>query len=135
MATAPIMETLNLSFAAKPSKRTPPEDFRGSTAWSCTFRKLDGTGRRLTVPFYMGSGHGSTPPTGPEVLDCLASDASLASNGFAYFCGETGAYTDSRKAERSFRQCQRIAARLQSLLGADYDRLLHGDLQDALQGA
>jgi len=40
---------------------------------------------------------------------------------FEDWCAELGYDTDSRKAERTFRACQRIAERLRQFLGDAYD--------------
>jgi hypothetical protein len=85
-------------------------------------------GARLTVYFSMGTGHHGKPPEPASVLDCLASDAASIENApdFREWCAEFGYDTDSRKAHRTFKICQRQAQRLKNFLGdpAEYQRLL-----------
>lgn len=82
--------------------------------------------RQLTTYFSMGSAHTDEPKLA-DVLDCLASDASGIANSptFEDWCGEYGYDTDSRKAERTYRTCERAAQRLERLVGPEaYDVLL-----------
>lgn len=83
--------------------------------WTCLLR----CGRsRMTIPFSMGSAL-TREPTVAEVLDCLASDASGIENArsFEDWCGEYGYDVDSRKAEKTFKVCQRQANQLKRFLG------------------
>jgi hypothetical protein len=93
--------------------------------WKCHLR----AGRsRMTVHFSMGVGHNGREPELSNVLGCLASDASGVENasGFEDWCAEYGYDTDSRKAERTFRACEREAKRLQAFLGESaYKTLLY----------
>lgn len=80
----------------------------------------------LTVYFSQGSAH-ENPPTLAEVLDCLASDASGIENArsFEEWASEYGYDTDSRKAERTYKICEKQARDLERFLGQDaYQQLL-----------
>ncbi len=92
--------------------------------WKCTLRQPDG--RRMTVTFSKGSGHHGEEPEAAEVLDCLASDSSGIENAqsFEDWCGEYGYDTDSRKAEKIFKTCERQAEKLKAFLGHLYKTLL-----------
>jgi hypothetical protein len=92
--------------------------------WKCLIRC--GT-RRMSVYFSMGMGHNGRRPSPADVLDCLASDASGIENAqsFEDWCGEYGYDTDSRKAHKTYKVCERQAAKLKALLGEDaYKQLL-----------
>jgi len=91
--------------------------------------RKDGTSivARMTTFFSKGIGHHGAEPTVEEVLDCLSSDASGIENArdFEDFCNEYGYSSDSRKAEKIYRECQHSASRLRKFLGDDlYDQLL-----------
>jgi hypothetical protein len=105
----------------------PREDWQGDAdAWTVTLRYQ---GRRLTVPFFKGIGHHGAEPTADEVLECLLLDASGFENArdFEDFCAEYGYDTDSRTAERVYRDVERQTAGLKRLLGADFERALWGE--------
>lgn len=88
-------------------------------------KKLGNATMRLY--FSKGVGHNGAEPTVDEVLDCLASDAAGIDNsrGFDDWCSEYGYDTDSRRAEKVYRQCERQAQRLKKFLGDDcYQQLL-----------
>lgn len=83
--------------------------------------------RQMTVPFSQGCAH-TSEPTAADVLDCLASDAAGIENArsFEDWAGEYGYDTDSRKAERTFRTCERQAESLKRLVGPEaYETLLY----------
>lgn len=96
--------------------------------WRCTFRVKDGRiTRKMTVYFSMGVGHNGARPGPADVLDCLASDALGVHNSpkFEDWCAEYGYDTDSRKAERIHKVCERQAQKLYAFLGPnDFDVLL-----------
>ena len=97
--------------------------------WSRTARHfkvvLRCQGRQLTTHFSQGSAH-TQEPTAADVLDCLASDSAGIENArsFEDWCGEYGYDTDSRKAERIFKVCERQAESLKRLLNGQYETLL-----------
>lgn len=93
-------------------------DFPESNPWTC---KIGYQGRQLTVPFYMGSGHGGAEPKLEDVLCCLFDENPDSSGSFEDWCSDFGYDPDSRKAERIYRGCVRIGARLHRLFGADFE--------------
>lgn len=90
---------------------------RSANPWTVT---LHYQGRRMTVPFWTGSGW-TREPTASDVLECLLSDASSADESFDEWCANYGESTDSRKAERNYKQVQAQTAKLRRLLGEDYE--------------
>ena len=84
--------------------------------------------KQLTVYFSMGVAI-SREPSAEDVLDCLASDASSVDNAASFedWAGELGYDTDSRKAERIYKVCERQAMRLRNFLGdqENYETLLY----------
>jgi hypothetical protein len=94
--------------------------------WRCTLRS--DSGARIIITFSMGSGHQGKEPQLAEVLDCLASDACGVENaedtGFEGWAEEYGYSSDSRKAERTYKACQRTCDQLKRLVGADYVGLI-----------
>lgn len=101
------------------------EDSGNMDHWKCILKM----GRkRLTVPFSMGIGHNGKAPKVEDVLDCMASDSSGIDNttSFEDWCADYGYDTDSRKAERTFRVCERQAQKLRAFIGDnDYETLLY----------
>ena len=90
--------------------------------WKCRFRRGN---QCLTTYFSMGSAHIGNPKAA-DVLDCLASDAASIENArsFEDWCSDFGYDTDSRRAERTFKTCERQAHKLKQFLGPDlYDTL------------
>jgi hypothetical protein len=98
-------------------------------AWQVTLRAF---GRQLTVPYYCGLGHtqrglnGKTvakPPSLAEVVDCLLTDArSLeGTTCFEDWARELGFSEDSRSAERTYHEVQRLTLRVKRFLGDRYE--------------
>lgn len=83
-------------------------------------------GRTMVVPFGMGSAH-SERPSAADVLNCLASDASTydQARGFEDWAADLGFDTDSRKAERIYREVGKQARELRAFLGDKYDAYLY----------
>ena len=104
------------------AERLIPEWARagGSDAWMVT---LSYKGRKLTVPFFMGSGHHGNEQQAYEVIGALLSDVSGvdASSSFEGWAGDLGYDTDSRAAEAIFKSVQALAPKVHRLLGADFD--------------
>lgn len=102
----------------------PPEGFvEGSSSWKV---KLRYRGRRLTVPFYTGPLAGE-PRDAESVLECLLSDAQAGEQDFEDFCSDFGYDSDSRRAEKIWRACRKIAPRLRQFLGDEYDAFMDAD--------
>jgi hypothetical protein len=93
--------------------------------WKC---RLHCQSRVMSVVFSKGSGHHGAEPTSDELLDCLASDAASVDNArsFEDWAGDFGYDTDSRKALRTYKTCEKQAAKLKALLGDEaYEQLLY----------
>lgn len=124
---ADFIASMSIKMTVRPAKGNPLMESadREMHHWNC---RLSSMGRQMGVVFSMGSGFNGREPILAEVLDSLASDAAGVENArdFADWCGEYGYDTDSRKAERTYRACARIAKRLQRLCGSDgaYQALL-----------
>lgn len=76
----------------------------------------------MRLYFSKGYGHKGAAPTIDEVLDCLASDASGIENSpsFNDWASDYGYDVDSRRAEKTFKTCERQADRLKRFLGESY---------------
>lgn len=80
--------------------------------WKCKIRAgASGKGQRrtqMTLVFSQGYAHTGEPKL-KDVLDCLASDSSSIENArsFEEWASDFGYDTDSRKAERTFKACER----------------------------
>lgn len=83
-------------------------------------------GRQMTTDFWMGSAI-TTEPDAASVLSCLLSDASAGSETFEDWCANLGYDTDSRKAERIYKQCLEQTAKLKKLLGEDFEGFLYAE--------
>lgn len=122
---AEFIQTAGVTLTAEWADRNPHmDDSATMDHWKC---KLRAGGRCLTVYFSKGIGHHGAEPTADEVLDCLASDSASIANtgGFKEWCAEFGYDTDSRKAHRTYKTCERQADKLCALLGpAAYGSLL-----------
>lgn len=88
--------------------------------------RLECQGRQMRLKYSQGSGWNGKPPILSDVLECLASDAATIenSNGFEDWASDLGFDTDSRKAETSYKQCQKQTDDLRRLFDTHFDRLL-----------
>lgn len=81
--------------------------------------------RRMTLYFSQGSAW-TQDPSIESILSCLASDAaSVADSDFESWCADLGYETDSRKAERTYKLCERQSKKLANLLGEAFETLLY----------
>lgn len=104
------------------SKPTPP-GMQGMDPWTVT---LHYKGRRLTVPFYMGYGHGGNPPTAADVLTSLLLDATSYEqfgDDVDEFTREFG-YTSFRDAQRILKAIASQTKRLGKFLREDFDEAI-----------
>jgi hypothetical protein len=119
MNTAEYAKKHGIAITAKRWHENPsaPDCWHDADHWRCVLSM----GRRsMTVYFSKGYGHKGGAPTADEVLDCLAADAASADGTtFEDWAEHFGYDTDSRKAERTFKACQKQAKRLRRLLGED----------------
>lgn len=108
--------------AMKPANTAPASEkewYYAASHYRVTLRMY---GRSMTVGYSQGYGIRDTP-TADRVLECLISDATCGDD-FDEFCFNCGYDTDSRKAERIYRACVTIRARLRRFLGSEYDTAL-----------
>jgi hypothetical protein len=118
MSTETAATRLGVTATSRPVDRNPLMD-GDMNHWRVTLRY---EGRRMVVTFSMGLAL-EGPPSADQVLEALLLDASgiESARDFADWCSEYGYDTDSRKAERIYKACQRQAERLRYLLSDDYD--------------
>lgn len=81
--------------------------------------------RQMTIPFFMGIAH-TNEPTLEDVMPCLVSDYFAAENArnFEDFANDFGYDTDSRKAEKIYKQCLKEAEKMKKLFGNDLDSII-----------
>jgi len=82
--------------------------------------------RSMTLDYSMGSTH-TDEPDAEGVLKCLLSDASGADDSFESWCADYGYDSDSRKAERTYKQVQAQTAKLRRLLGDSFDEFMNAE--------
>lgn len=120
VSMAAFIESAGLIMTAVHVANRPGQMGEDSTMdhWLCTFTSTKARGD-MVVHFSMGSGHHGKAPKLGEVLDCVASDAAGIENadGFEDWAAEYGYDTDSRKAEKTYNECAKEAARLLTFLG------------------
>jgi len=83
-------------------------------------------GRSITTPFFMGSAHCSEP-TAADVLSSLVLDTQCGEESFEDFCADLGYDPDSRKAERIWAQCHKIAPKVRRFLGDSFDAIAQAE--------
>lgn len=116
MTMQQFIEQHTITLNATRTDRNPDmSDFEGDH-WRVTLKR---PGRRMSLFFSKGYGHGGAPPTAEEVLECLRSDACTDGDTFEEFCFSLGYDSDSRKAEKSYKAAQRQTDKLRRFLGAD----------------
>jgi len=96
---------------------------RNANSYRCTTHYK---GRRYSFDYWQGIGI-SHDPRVDDVLDSLLSDAQAGEQTFEDFCADFGYDSDSRKAEKIWRACQRVAKNMKRLLGKDYETFLYAD--------
>jgi hypothetical protein len=81
-------------------------------------------GKSFTFPFYQGLGIKHNPEI-VGVLECLLSDATVPDllGGFV----EEFGYDDIKKATKIYNACMRIRAKMQALLGPDFEAFVYAD--------
>lgn len=79
--------------------------------------------RQMTIPFFMGPAL-TNEPTEEDVIPCLISDYYAADYAFEDFCNEFGYDTDSRNAEKIYKQIQQQNKKFSKLLGPDLDKVI-----------
>jgi hypothetical protein len=109
--------------------RDDPE-WSGFDKWAVTLRNPQG--KTLSTQFYMGPGHEGAKPSFELVMDALISDALGYENSrdFNDYCAEYGMETETaaerRRAQKIYKECERLAPRVRAFLGEDFDHLAYG---------
>ncbi len=116
-----VCEKLKIKAKAEYSSKPLPEGWGDpqASAWKVrlTFEK-----RSLTVDFFTGSAHRDAP-NAADVLSCLCSDVSCGEESFEDFCSSLGYDSDSRKAEKTWKACSRMAPKVRKFLGEHFDEV------------
>lgn len=71
-------------------------------------------GRKHEFAYFTGCGI-TDDPEPEDILSALRMDAEFGDRSFEEFCEEFGYDTDSRRAERTWKTCQRTKERLRSI--------------------
>jgi hypothetical protein len=80
-------------------------------------------GKQMTTPFFTGKGWTKDPEI-DDVMPALLSDYDVYQNWeFEDFCSEFGYDSDSRKAEKIFKACQKNGKAVERVFGFDAERL------------
>jgi hypothetical protein len=92
--------------------------------WRCTLSRPGG--KRMTVYFSMGVGHGGKQPDAADVLNSLALDSSGYENNqnFESWASEYGYDPDSRSMHKTFLIVKKQAVALKRFVGGAYEDLL-----------
>ena len=112
-----------ITMSYKPVDTNPHMDTMGPSChhWYCTLKMGH---KRMSTYFSQGEAW-TTPPTAADVLDCLASDSAGTDMDFESWASDYGYSEDSRKAEQTYKACQREAHKLQRFLGDDFTTLIY----------
>jgi hypothetical protein len=95
---------------------------RNASHYRCVLKR----GRkRMTVAFSQGSAH-TQEPAAHDVLYCLQADTSSVDNagGFQEWARDLGYDPDSRKAESTYRACERAARKLRQFMGELFESFM-----------
>lgn len=95
--------------------------FRTKDSWECNEWKviLKYNGRRMTIPYFTGMA--IDKPKLDDVLYSLLLDSTAIEYSFDEWCGEFGYDTDSRKAEKLYKECLKVSEKFHKLLGEEYE--------------
>jgi len=106
-----------------------PDEWKGREChpWTATLRWFGKGGQRrskqrprtLTVSFFQGSAHESEP-TAADVLSGLLLDTTVENYGsFEAWAADLGYDPDSRRAVRTYQECQKLVPLVRAFLGND----------------
>lgn len=95
------------------------DDMADMDAWRV--RVTNPRGEVFQRQFFMGYGHGGKAPELVDFMDCMISDADLVAydslEGFMENMGyDTDSISQTAKAKRVYKSCERVAARLEVFL-------------------
>lgn len=114
---------VNAQYGVNESVANKMSDWQqNSTAYTVTVKY---SGKQMTLPFFMGSAL-THDPSENDVLPCLVSDyqAVQHAESFEEFADEFGYDVDSRTAEATYKQCQKIARNMQRVFGDDLENII-----------
>ncbi len=115
--TVQALESAGLSFSCVMTNDPLPEGYgSGAHSWEVVLKYQ---GRLLTTPFFTGSAIGEV--TAADVVSSLFLDSQATGVSFEDWCSDFGYDTDSRRAEATFKACQRSADKLYKLLRDDIE--------------
>lgn len=129
MTMQQFIEQHTITLTATRTDRNPDmSDFEGDH-WKVTLKR---PGHRMTLVFSKGYGHQGGAPTVIEVLECLQSDARGAEEcaSFEDFCDYFGYDNDSRRAEKTYKDFKRQAAKLRTFLRDLFEEFLDCEEED-----
>lgn len=105
------------------SKECPFDKGDSFNAWKIQLRYK---GRKMTIDFFTGPALGE-PRDVSEIMDCVLSDSQAGEMDFSEFCSEFGYDEDSRMAEKTWKDCQKISGKVNHFLSDDYETFLYAD--------
>jgi len=114
---AGLAHELGITMSAKYEGRHVDDSDWEHDKWVVTLHRGK---KSLKTKFHQGTGHAMAAPSLPTVLSSLVSDADAGSESFEDFCGSFGYDEDSRKAEKIWKACKKIAPQIKRFLGSDY---------------
>ena len=82
--------------------------------------------RQMSLDWFQGQAL-TRDPDSATVLSALISDSYAMDCSFDDWCSEYGYDTNSRRAERIFKQCQKQGEKLERLLGDDWEKFRGAD--------
>lgn len=107
-----ILSAMGVTMRAMRAERPDASEWgEAASHWRVTLKR---NGKSYSTHYSMGAALTGSPEL-CDVLYCLISDAESAGESFDDWCANFGYDTDSRKAERTWKACKRVAASLSRL--------------------
>jgi len=117
-----VLDEIGLGIAATHLGRWAEPGERGEQDhWDVVLKR--GKAAPLSTRFHMGIGLDGRAPTAAAVVYSLMSDGRAGELSFEEFCSEFGYDADSRRAEKIWKECKKIAPKIRKLLGAHFERV------------
>ena len=115
-----LIEKYNIKINCKYGIKTPYDKLDNWQKDSHKYTCVLSIGRkRMTVDFFLGTSY-TTDPTSDMVLSGLIEDyTSVLNYDFEEFCDNLGYNSDSRKAEKIYKKCERLKNKLNKFLGEE----------------
>lgn len=97
-------------------------EWKDADHWKCQLRMRR---KSWTIYFSQGCGHNGVEPSVESILNCVQSDTStIQDRSFEEWCSDLGYDTDSRKAERTYKACEKQAHRAEGFFAPDFEEFL-----------